>query len=1168
MVTKGIIKSIDLLGNTCTVHIPFFETAGNDPIIETATVSNTPGSYNGYKVGDVVYVAFEDGSMSTPVIIGKLYLGTEKEKADPRGVSNVEESTAAKKATLPADSKLTAEIDSNVPNTTVPYSSLSSIANGLNTLNTNVGQMDRDYGNRLKQVISDTSGLASTIEQTASKIRQEVADETSNIRSELEQTATNMVAKVSGYEIDEDGNQIPTEFGWNLETDSWSLFNEDKTILIADENGLHISGRVDAESGHIGNFMIGNIGISSSTNEGNSETAWIPNYATTPTTDTGVYVGTDGIRLGQKFSVDNQGNVSAASLIIGQDQVSGLSDSLQGATDSAVTQAAENVTKGLGLTEGSSSGKIKANYLELDAGNISGKLTANQIDVTGLKADGIKVVKKDENGNAIATADGEEVIIFNADAEKGTVEMSGFTVSDRTLYAGELDEQQTQYTTYVNIGPGKTKPDYITFTGEQILQFQQNTGLTISYNSDIIEITAQLTNSTNPQVIFGYCDSKAKVYAALCAFPGLSEICWCYTAKDGSPVTKSTKVSRADTQIHTYKITPQRVNNEIQQALFVDGKNMGTFSMAESVMGYPFYIGGCYSNNTYTNYLHGNIYKIKLIRNSTTTYSWLPDIKNTKDGSVYGFRLLNRSPDAAYAFETPINNSKLSGEHVISEAIYLGDPDSKLAPFSVTSKGELKAAKGTIGGLDIATDGLSFSTGSNKSAFGLNTFSNTYQRYRTILSGEQKPYIAISKITFTRDVPVFRCFMANAVDSDAHTSSVSITSRVKPQQIPIATTSPYVYQKTSISINDSDSEREDQDLGNYYEILYYGLKKDDTIYFIHEAPESSYSSGYLAVPADGLSQGAFTWQGLAQNDLTIPTDPSVTSDWGEWELINDAAVPYSAVKLTVGDNFSVTGRGILNARAGDIGPFNITDQMLWYNFNGYKRDNTGKLLSSYDQNNKAYWQGDTFTFEGVKELRKNESGQIVDDADNVLSNVVIEGEYRNTGKIHTYTSIDAAEGIKTTNIKKLIYNKGNWIESTAVSCLTVKETTSTNNDARTAPAITGILSIPITAKASTTSSGMSDWQTLDESVLSNLIPFGGLIFYTQKGASSANGTEYFNVIQGTSTDVAIRWYSNNLINVKRFNRVHFKCGNGYNAETFNKNFIATLVLFGTIVSTT
>lgn len=234
MITKGIIKSIDLLGNTCTVHLPFFETAGNDPIIETATVSNTPGSYNGYKVGDVVYVAFEDGSMSTPVVIGKLYLGTEKEKADPRGVSNVEESTATKKATLPADAKLAAEIDSNVPNTTVPYSSLSSIANGLNTLNTNVGQMDRDYGNRFKQVIYNADGL----------------------KSELEQTAENMVAKVSGYELDAEGNPIQGQFGWSLQKDSWTVFNGNKTILTADKKGLHVSGQVDAESGHIGGFTI------------------------------------------------------------------------------------------------------------------------------------------------------------------------------------------------------------------------------------------------------------------------------------------------------------------------------------------------------------------------------------------------------------------------------------------------------------------------------------------------------------------------------------------------------------------------------------------------------------------------------------------------------------------------------------------------------------------------------------------------------------------------------------------------------------------------------------------------------------------------------------------------------------------------------------------------
>jgi hypothetical protein len=237
MITKGIIKSIDLLGNTCTVHILFFETSGNDPIIETATVSNTPGSYNGYKVGDVVYVAFEDGEMSNPVVIGKLYLGTEAEKADPRGVINVEESTAAKKATLPADSKLSAELDKNVPNTTVPYNSLSSIANSLNKLNTDVAQNDRDYGNRFKQVISsiDEQGakFSSTLEQTSKNIN-------ARVDTKLDHTNTGYdYAYDENGEIlrDEDGNPINVNgdkltrrgFGWDLNNNEWAIKAYDQT---------------------------------------------------------------------------------------------------------------------------------------------------------------------------------------------------------------------------------------------------------------------------------------------------------------------------------------------------------------------------------------------------------------------------------------------------------------------------------------------------------------------------------------------------------------------------------------------------------------------------------------------------------------------------------------------------------------------------------------------------------------------------------------------------------------------------------------------------------------------------------------------------------------------------------------------------------------------------
>ena len=222
MVTKGIITSIDFNGNTCQVRIPFFETAGNDPITGTAIVSNTPGSYNGYKVGDVVLVAFEDGKMHNPVIIGKLYLGVAKEKQDPRGTINVETTTASKSASLPADAVLTANVDSNVPNTNAPFGSLASIANNLNSLNTDVNQLDKFTRNQFNSIITeigDDGKLWTAINQNSSDI---------SMRAMSEQDA-----KTTG-------------FGWNLDVKGWTLntYKDEKIIPIfkADNSGVAITG--------------------------------------------------------------------------------------------------------------------------------------------------------------------------------------------------------------------------------------------------------------------------------------------------------------------------------------------------------------------------------------------------------------------------------------------------------------------------------------------------------------------------------------------------------------------------------------------------------------------------------------------------------------------------------------------------------------------------------------------------------------------------------------------------------------------------------------------------------------------------------------------------------------------------------------------------------------
>ena len=212
MVTKGIITSIDFNGNTCQVRIPLFETAGNDPITGTAIVSNTPGSYNGYKVGDVVLVAFEDGKMQNPVIVGKLYLGAAKEKQDPRGTINVETTTASKSASLPADAVLTANVDSNVPNTNTPFGSLASIANNLNSLNTDVNQLDRFTRNQFNSVITD------------------VNDQGEQLRSEIKQTAENIENKV--VHKHKDGSQ--KALGWDLNDTEWKINAQD---TVTDENG-------------------------------------------------------------------------------------------------------------------------------------------------------------------------------------------------------------------------------------------------------------------------------------------------------------------------------------------------------------------------------------------------------------------------------------------------------------------------------------------------------------------------------------------------------------------------------------------------------------------------------------------------------------------------------------------------------------------------------------------------------------------------------------------------------------------------------------------------------------------------------------------------------------------------------------------------------------------
>ena len=101
--------------------------------------------------------------------------------------------------------------------------------------------------------------------------------------------------------------QGQTSFRWSLtdEAHRWYANNSDDPVMEVNKDGLTVSGTVKATSGEIGGFTIGASSIY------NGVTKMDDNTHTS-----GVYVGTNGIKLGQNFKVDSSGNVTAKSMAL------------------------------------------------------------------------------------------------------------------------------------------------------------------------------------------------------------------------------------------------------------------------------------------------------------------------------------------------------------------------------------------------------------------------------------------------------------------------------------------------------------------------------------------------------------------------------------------------------------------------------------------------------------------------------------------------------------------------------------------------------------------------------------------------------------------------------------------------------------------------------------
>ena len=81
MIFKAFIKELPKNDNKYVVRVPALEDNTTREMVLSALLCNQPGEYAGYKVGDVVFVEFENNKLDVPIILGKLYTGIEKESA-------------------------------------------------------------------------------------------------------------------------------------------------------------------------------------------------------------------------------------------------------------------------------------------------------------------------------------------------------------------------------------------------------------------------------------------------------------------------------------------------------------------------------------------------------------------------------------------------------------------------------------------------------------------------------------------------------------------------------------------------------------------------------------------------------------------------------------------------------------------------------------------------------------------------------------------------------------------------------------------------------------------------------------------------------------------------------------------------------------------------------
>lgn len=123
-----------------------------------------------------------------------------------------------------------------------------------------------------------------------SPMERKFSREIGDVRATLIVQSDQIAAKVSATSIGQ-------SFGWELLSDHWVVKANGQEVFRVDKNGGTFAGKVVAQNGRIGGFTISASAIYNNISQFGG------------TQSSGVYIGTNGIQLGQGFKVDASGHM-------------------------------------------------------------------------------------------------------------------------------------------------------------------------------------------------------------------------------------------------------------------------------------------------------------------------------------------------------------------------------------------------------------------------------------------------------------------------------------------------------------------------------------------------------------------------------------------------------------------------------------------------------------------------------------------------------------------------------------------------------------------------------------------------------------------------------------------------------------------------------------------